>query len=80
MSGQVLKIVEQHSCLGVVINHQLSWKPHINHVANEINWVLKSQLTHLLKRIERIKLQAVCATSIKLCFIYLRRILTIKIK
>ena len=30
MSGQVLKIVEQHSYLGVIIDHQLSWKPYID--------------------------------------------------
>ena len=48
MSGQVLKIAERHSYLGVIIDHQLSWKPHIDYVAmwqsNEIinNWVLKS--------------------------------------
>ena len=33
MSSQDLKTVEQHSYLGVIINHQLSWKPHINYVA-----------------------------------------------
>ena len=32
MSGQVLKIVEQHSYLGVIIDHQLSWNPHIDYV------------------------------------------------
>ena len=32
MSGQDLKIVEQHPYLGVIINHQLSWKPHVHYV------------------------------------------------
>ena len=32
MSGQVLKIVKQHSYLGVTIDHQLSWKLHIDYV------------------------------------------------
>ena len=35
MSGQVLKIVEQHSYLGVIIDHQLSWKPYINYVCDK---------------------------------------------
>ena len=35
MSGQVLKIVKQHSYLGVIIDHQLSWKPHINYVCGK---------------------------------------------
>ena len=34
MSGQVLKIVEQHPYLGVIIDHQLSWKPHVNYIAS----------------------------------------------
>ena len=32
MSGQVLRIVEQHSYLGVIIDQQLSWKPHVEYV------------------------------------------------
>jgi len=32
MLGQDLKIVEQHPCLGVIIDHQLSYKPHVDYV------------------------------------------------
>ena len=32
MSGQDLKIVEQHPYLGLIIDHQLSWKPHVDYV------------------------------------------------
>jgi len=28
----ILKIVEQHPYLGVIIDHQLSWKPHVDYV------------------------------------------------
>ena len=35
MSGQVLRIVEQHSYLGVIIDHQLSWKPHVEYVCGK---------------------------------------------
>ena len=35
MSGQVLKIIKQHSYLGVIIDHQLSWKPHNNYVCGK---------------------------------------------
>ena len=41
MLGQALKIIEQHSFLGVIIDHRLSRKLHIDYVAlwqsNEIN-------------------------------------------
>ena len=79
MSGQVLRIVEQHSYLGVIIDHQLSWKPHVEYVCGKamkligfLNRNLNNYIqVYLLKRIERIKLQAICVTSIRLCFIYL---------
>jgi len=29
--GQDLKTVEQHPYLGVIIDHQLSWKPHVDY-------------------------------------------------
>ena len=32
MSDQTLRTVKQHSYLGVIIDHQLSWKPHIEYV------------------------------------------------
>ena len=35
MSGQVLKIIEQHSYLQAIINHQLLWKPHINYLCGK---------------------------------------------
>ena len=35
MSGQVLKIVEQHSYLGVIIDHRLSWKPHVDYLSGK---------------------------------------------
>ena len=35
MSDQVLRIVEQHSYLGVIIDHQLSWKPHVEYVCGK---------------------------------------------
>ena len=34
-SGQALKIVKQHSYLGVIIDHQLSWKPHVDYVCSK---------------------------------------------
>ena len=36
MSGQVLKTVEQHSYLGIIIDHQLSWKPHTEYVCGKV--------------------------------------------
>ena len=35
MSGQALKIVKQHSYLGVIIDHHLSWKPHVDYVCSK---------------------------------------------
>ena len=35
MSGQVHKIIEQHSPLEIIIDHQLSWKPHIDYVCGK---------------------------------------------
>jgi len=35
MSGQVLNIVEQHSYLGVIIDHKLSWQPHVDYVCGK---------------------------------------------
>ena len=35
MSGQVLNIVEQHSYLGVIIDHKLSWRPHVDYVCGK---------------------------------------------
>ena len=35
MSDQALKTVNQHSYLGVIIDHQLSWKPHIEYVCGK---------------------------------------------
>ena len=35
MSGQVLKIVKQHSYFGVIIDYQLSWKPHIDYLCGK---------------------------------------------
>ena len=35
MSGQVLRIVEQHSYSGVIIDHQLSWKSHVEYVCGK---------------------------------------------
>jgi len=35
MSGQALKIAKQHSYLGVIIDHQLSWKPHVDYVCSK---------------------------------------------
>ena len=32
MSGQILRTVEQLSYLGVIMEHQLSWKPHIEYI------------------------------------------------
>ena len=35
MSNKPLKIVEQHSYLGIIIDHHLSWGPQVNHVCNK---------------------------------------------
>ena len=35
MSDQALRTVNQHSYLGVIIDHQLSWKPHIKYVCGK---------------------------------------------
>jgi len=35
MSDQVLKIVEQHLYLGVIIGHKLSWQPHVDYVCGK---------------------------------------------
>ena len=35
MSDQTLRTVKQHSYLGVIIYHQLSWKPHIEYVCGK---------------------------------------------
>ena len=35
VSDLVLKIVEQHSYLGVIIDHQLSWKLHIDYLSDK---------------------------------------------
>jgi len=35
MTSKLLKVVEQHSYLGIIIDRHLSWKPQINHVSNK---------------------------------------------
>ena len=35
MSGQALKIFKQYSYLGVIIDHQLSWKPHVDYMCRK---------------------------------------------
>ena len=35
LSGQILRIIEQYSYLGVIIDHKLSWKPHIEYVSSK---------------------------------------------
>ena len=35
ISGQVFRTVEQHSCLGVIIDHQLLRKPHTEYVCGK---------------------------------------------
>ena len=35
MSRQDLKIVKQHPYLGVIIDHQLSWKPHVDYACGK---------------------------------------------
>ena len=35
MSNKPLKVVEQHSYLGIIIDHHLSWGPQVNHVCNK---------------------------------------------
>ena len=36
LSGQDLKIVEQHPYQGVIIDHQLSWTPHVDYVRGKV--------------------------------------------
>ena len=75
MSGQDLQIVEQHPYLGVIIDHQLSWKPHVDY-SNETDRISESQIVRLLKNIERIELQTVCVTKFRLDFICLEPLLS----
>ena len=35
MSGKLLKTVEQHSYLGIQINHHLSWNPQVDYVCSK---------------------------------------------
>ena len=35
MSDQILRTVKQYSYLGVIIDHQLSWKPHTEYVCGK---------------------------------------------
>jgi len=35
MLGQILNIIEQHSCLRVIIDHKLSWQPHVDYVCGK---------------------------------------------
>ena len=40
ISGVTLKLADTVKCLGVFIDNQLSWKPHIAYVTNKVNKVL----------------------------------------
>ena len=35
MSGQALKIAKLHSYLGLIIDHQLLWRPHVDYVCSK---------------------------------------------
>ena len=35
MSGQALTIIEQHSYVRVIIDHKLSWQPHVDYVCGK---------------------------------------------
>ena len=35
MTGKLLKIVEQHSYLGIQIDHRLSWRPQVDYVCSK---------------------------------------------
>ena len=66
MSGQDLKIVKQHPYLGVIIDHQLSWKLHVDYVRDKamkpIGFLNRNLLYVLVP--ERVELQTVCATHL----------------
>ena len=44
MSGQVLRTVKQHSYLGVIIDHQLSWKPHVEYALQKLKYDIHTKL------------------------------------
>ena len=44
MSGQVLRTVKQHSYLGVIIDHQLSWKPHVECALQKLKYDIHTKL------------------------------------
>ena len=75
MSGQDLKIVEQHPYL----IRGYYWPPVIMETScwlcmtqsNETDRISESQFVCLLKNFERIELQTVCVTNFRLCFIYI---------
>jgi len=54
MSNKLLKVVEQHSYLGIIIDHCLSWGPQVNHACNKAAGFLQRNFqncTHALKEL-----------------------------
>ena len=60
MSNKPLKVVEQHSYLGIIIDHNLSWGPQVNHVCNKA-----TRLIGFLQRILRQRSRALKELSYK---------------
>ena len=54
MSGQDLMIIEQHPYLGVIIDHQLAWKPHVDNVQGKSMKQIGFLNHNSLQNIERI--------------------------
>ena len=74
MSGQVLKIVEQHSYLGVIIDHRLSWKPHVDYLSGKVMKLigfLNHNLHACSKELKALSYKQFVLTSFRPCFNYL---------
>jgi len=77
MSGQDLKTVEQHPSLGVIIDHQLSWKPHVDYVRGkamkQIEFLNRNlhACSKTLKKLSYKQFVSQCAANLRLHFICL---------
>ena len=71
MSGQVLKIIEQHFYVGVIIDHQLSWKPHISGKAMELIGFLNCNLQTCSKELSYKRFVLPVLDYAIVCIIYL---------
>ena len=54
MSNKPLKVVEQHSYLGIIIDHHLSWGPQVNHVCNKATRFLQCNLRNCSRALKEL--------------------------